>query len=114
MLKKTFVLIFAFGILFAATGSALAGHTPGHQRPPSCDKPNNGPNAKHCYPPGGGHVPAACNTPNPPPQCTASFTTEAPSQGGPAVTVGMLLMAGALGGGVLLVRRRWTGWLRRS
>lgn len=115
MLKKTFVLLFAFGLLFGASGSAVANHTPGHKTPPSCPNPNNGPNDRHCYPAPGGQEPAACSKPSPPKQCNpASFTAEAPTQSGAAITVGMVLLAGAVGSALLLLRRRWTGWLRRS
>ena len=117
-MKKAFLSFMVLGLVFSTAASALAGHKPGHREPPSCDNPNPGPNSKHCYPPPAQSEPAACNKPNPPPNnpnCRpASFSTETPRETGPAVTVGMLLAATALGGGFLFVRRRWTGWLSRS
>jgi hypothetical protein len=115
-MKRAFVFLLLFGLFFSAAGSALANHKPNHTPPPpSCEDPNQGPNSKHCYPPPGGQTPPSCSKPSPPKQCQpASFVTEAPVEGRPALTVGMVLAVGVLGGLLLIARRRWTGWLRRS
>jgi hypothetical protein len=117
-LRRAFLVLVVFAFVFSVAGSALAAHKPGHREPPACDKPNPGPNPKHCYPPPVQREPAACSKTNPPlnnPNCEpASFVTQVPQQGGPALTVGMLLGAGALGGALLAARRRWTSWLRHT
>ena len=119
MRKATFLLLVSC-FLLGATGSAFATHKQGHQQPPACsNSQGNAPSQnRHCYPPPTGGRPSACDKPNPPPNnphCSnASYTTEAPAERRPAVTVGMVLAAGALATVLLMVRRRWSGWLRRG
>ena len=89
-------------LLVVGAPSAFAGHKLGHQTPPSCDqnspnKPQGGPQNKHCYPPREG-PPAGRGI-------SFNFPAEAEESG---FTVGMATMVAAGALGVLLIaRRRW-------